>query len=206
MIYILLLQLVIYFTNMLGHPIRFGIAEFNDTIYFFDDGLNYNRRFTIINFLINYPIRAVSSFLLACLLSYLLARHIQDLSRRIDIIGRMMYGPIYPMLSQKGAPFLTCFVLTKISNGDKRIMYCGFPEEICLREGNNIDHIILSDPEKFYMTFGDPLPSTNFGSARRISTQELSRGQMFVSGSEIENVHFESFYFTEGAVFDKAKT
>lgn len=192
-----ILQINTYIANEIGNGIRFGIAELNDIVYIFDDHLQENRRFTIANFLINYPMRTVAMFSLVCLLAYVLARTVQRLSRQIGLIGRMMYGPIYPMLSQKGAPFLTCFVLTKVGHDKQRLMYCGYPEEICLREGNNIDHIILSDPEKFYMVFDDPVPTTTFGEARRVSRQEQSRGQMFVSGSEIENVHFESFYYAD---------
>lgn len=86
-------------------------------------------------------------------------------------------------------------MLTKVSNENRRLIYAGYPSEISLREGNNIDHIILSNPEKFYLLLSRDTPRTSFLRSRPISSQGFGQSVMFVSGSEIENVHFEGFYF-----------
>ena len=106
-----------------------------------------------------------------------------------------MYGPLAPFISRPETAFLTCFVLTKVSHENRRLVYAGYPTEISLREGSNIDHIILKDPDKFYLRLNRDMPKTNFEKARPISSLGRSQSTMYISGSEIENVHFEAFYF-----------
>ncbi|TPM00993.1 hypothetical protein [Mesorhizobium sp. B2-3-10] len=108
-----------------------------------------------------------------------------------------MYGSLAPFISKIQEPLLTCFVLTKVINGNQRLMYAGLPKEISLGDGNNIDHLILEDPVKFYLRLNKEIPTTTFGKARPMSTQAFSQGHIFLRSSEIENIHFEAFYFPD---------
>ncbi len=74
------------------------------------------------------------------------------------------------------------------------MMYAGFPEEISLKGTNTIDHIVIKDPEKFYLKIDKTAPLSTFENARRIS-RSFSNSLLYISGDEIENVHFEGFYF-----------
>lgn len=108
-----------------------------------------------------------------------------------------MYGSLAPFISKIQDPVLTCFVLTKVINNNQRLMYAGLPKEISLGDGNNIDHLILEDQVKFYLRLNKEIPTTTFGKARPMSTQAFSQGHIFVHSSEIENIHFEAFYFPD---------
>ncbi len=114
-----------------------------------------------------------------------------------------MYGPLASIMSPNYVTFLTCFVLTKVSHENRRVIYAGFPTEISLREGNNIDHMVIANPEKFYLRLNRDTPKTSFDKARRMSAHEFSQGYMYVSGSEIENVNFDGFYFERDGLFER---
>lgn len=198
--FFLLVRTGAYLFNKYIHvyQIPVGIAEFNGNLYIFNNRLYQGRRYEIINFLIAYPFVSIIFFIAICSLSWLLAVATRKLSLRFQVVGRMMYGPLAALLSRPKATILTCFVLSKVSDGNKRLVYAGFPSEISLREGNNIDHIILQNPEKFFMSLSPrDAPKTSFQRARPISTIGYSRNYMYISGSEIENVHFEGFYFDD---------
>lgn len=198
LIFIAVTRLLIFGLNLVhSYEIPLGIAEFNGQLYIFDhhQWLAPNRRYEIINFLVSWPKTSIICFLAICAIAYVTALGVQWLSRRFMPIGRMMYGPLAPLLSTTRTPVLTCFVLTKVSDTNRRLIYAGYPREISLKEGNNIDHIVLQNPEKFYLLLSRDNPRTSFLRSRPISSQGFSQSFMFVSGSEIENVHFEGFYF-----------
>lgn len=176
---------------LFGSINHFTIVEFNSQLYIFQD----KRRYEIINFAVNFPIITIVSVIVICLMSYLLAISVQFLSLKISLIGRLMYGPLAPLLAQGEATLLTCFVLTKVTHENRRLIYAGYPTEISLREGNNIDHIIIENPEKFYLKLNVQKPTSSFLQARPISTHDYSQSYIYISGTEIENVHFEGFTF-----------
>ncbi|MCP5084369.1 MAG: hypothetical protein GY948_21990 [Alphaproteobacteria bacterium] len=89
---------------------------------------------------------------------------------------------------------ITCFVLTNIGHENRQIIYSGFPEEIGLKDGAKIDYLVLRAPEKFYLRKNRRRPQTSLAQARKIS-QPYARGFLFIAGSQIENVHFESWSF-----------
>lgn len=178
-------------------PLR--IVEFNGVMYIFDNSIPHpnNRRFELTNFLFSYPVHSALIFLGVATTALLSAYGVQWLSRRSRIVGRLMYGPLAPFISKIQEPVLTCFVLTKVVDGNQRLMYAELPKEISLGDGNNIDHLILEDPVKFYLRLNKQFPTTTFDKARPMSTQAFSQGHIFVRSSEIENIHFEAFYFPD---------
>lgn len=174
-----------------GYRIPLNVVEFNSTLYIF----HQSRRYEIVNFIVNFPYISIALFTGICLVAFGSAIGVQKMARRIRLIGRLMYGPLAPMISRKDTALLTCFVLTKISHENRRLMYAGYPSEISLREGNNIDHIIIENPEKFYLKLNREYPASSFSKARRLSVHGFGESYIYVSGTEIENVHFEGFYF-----------
>lgn len=172
-------------------PVQF--VEFNNKLYIFHN----TRRYEIVNFVVNFKLTSTIVFFSICLFALALAFLTQYLSRKINIVGRYMYGPLSPLLSKQDLAIITCFVLTKVTVENRRLMYAGYPKEVSLRDGSNIDHIILESPVKFYLRLNKDFPTTSFGKARAISNVQGGFGQnvMYISGPEIENAHFEAFYF-----------
>lgn len=192
----MVIKVLVWILNLVyPYEIPLGLAEFDSTLYIFDHNSDKDRRYGIVNFLIDFPKTSIIVFLAICATAVALALFVQFLSTRTTFVGRLLYGSLAPLLSRRNVPVLTCFVLTKIGHENRRLMYAGFPTEISLREGNNIDHIIIQNPEKFYLKLNRQSPSTNFLTAKPISNHQFSESVIFVSGTEIENVHFEGFYF-----------
>lgn len=171
-------------------PVEF--VEFNRNLYIFHN----NRRYEIVNFITNYKFTSFILFFTICVFAFLFAIGVQKLSRKINIFGRFMYGPLSPLLSRQDTAIITCFVLTKIVHENRRLMYAGYPKEVSLRDGSNIDHIIIDNPAKFYIRINRDRPTTTFVKSKPISNVGVfGESIMYISGPEIENVHFEAFYF-----------
>lgn len=195
--FITLIRIVMWVVNCFStYAIPLGLAEFNGSLYIFDHAVDAGktRRYEIVNFLINFPKTAIICFGLICLTAYVAAYFCRLMSTRSILVAKLMYGPLAPLLSKGDTALITCFVLTKVTHENRRLVYAGYPTEICLREGSNIDHIILANPEKFYLRLNRDYPRTSFQKSRPISSH-VGESYIFVSGSEIENVHFEAFYF-----------
>lgn len=169
----------------------FSIVEFNNRLYIFHE----KRRYEIVNFVVNFPISTIIFFSSMCFVAFASAKCVQYTGKKYLFIGRLMYGPLAPIISRSATELITCFVLTKISHENRRLIYAGYPSEISLGEGNNIDHIIINNPEKFYLRLGRTHPSSSFKNSRSISTLTYSQSYIYISASQIENVHFEGFYF-----------
>ncbi len=192
-LYIGLIKILIFIWNKIfpHYDLKTVLVEFNGTLYLFVG----TRRYELINYIVNYPIISIILFICMCALAVVIAKTIQKIAKYLKFASRYLYGPLSTIMMRDNPSLITCFVLTKINHDRKRLMYAGFPEEISLREGNNIDHIVISNPEKFYIKLNDRQPITTINSSRSISSSELSTNIMYINGAEIENVHFEGFYF-----------
>lgn len=191
-IFTLIVRVLIWIYNFFStYDLKVVPVEFNGHMYIFYGA----KRFEIINFIVEYQTINIVLFVIICTLAFVIAKVVQYLGTFFPVISRFLYGPLSDMLLTRDTPLITCFVLTKIIHEKKRMMYAGFPEEISLREGNNIDHIIIRNPEKFYLRLNERWPSSTFTNSRPISTQTYSKNLLYISGAEIENVHFEGFYF-----------
>lgn len=166
-----------------------GVAEFNSKLFIFYNNTRHNP----INFVLQHYFIALSYFITVLFTTLLSALAFGYIARQSDIIGRLLFGPLAHIMVDPISPVVQCFVLTKISHEKNRIMYGGYAIEIALKDGSNIDHIVLEDPDKFYFRMNQRMPVTTFSQSRRIS-HSLSSGVLYISGDEIENVHFDQFY------------
>jgi len=123
-----------------------------------------------------------------------LAKLVLVIAQRWHPLGRVLYGPLAPLVSGKYVELFVCHVLTKIRKGDQLVMYSGFPIEVNLVDGSRIDHIIIKNPEKFYLCLGDEVPKTTRGNSRKMSGSDAL---LYISGDEIENVHFATWLFAD---------
>jgi hypothetical protein len=151
---------------------------------------------SLTTFFLSNPMIALAYFVATMLIAYFLGQASRRVANWSKSLAKVLYGPIAPLASKDKTTIITCFVLTKIEDDHRRVMYQGLPREICLGEGNNIDHIVLMNPEKFYLKFDVDAPTTTRGKARPISSYAEGNGFLYISGGEIENVHFEGFYFS----------
>lgn len=192
--FVVLLKVLILATNLF-YQYRFPIDFIDDAGKFFliYDGVRYS----LINFIFEFPEKAAFTFLAICIWALVLTEVVKLLAMRIPAIGRLMYGPLAPLLSQEhnGTGIFTCFVLTKIADGNKRIMYAGYPEEVSLKGASTIDHIVIREPIKFYLRLGRDRPLSTLATSQPVSTA-TSSSYIYLSGNEIENVHFEGFYLS----------
>ena len=133
-----------------------------------------------------FVILAITTWLSAVIVAYLAGR-----DKRI---GRLLYGPLANFISGPSGALVYAFVLTKIQDGKNRVIYMGYLEEIALKDGSNIDHIVLADPIKFYFRMNQRMPVTTYNNARNVSSYSSQNNAMYISGLEIENVHFDQFY------------
>ncbi|MET1414213.1 hypothetical protein ABVF61_18210 [Roseibium sp. HPY-6] len=179
----------------LVYPYKFPIEFIDDEGKFF---LIYDAiRYSLINFIFEFPEKAVITFLAICIWALVLSEMVKTIAMRVMVIGRLMYGPLAPLMSreQNRTGIFTCFVLTKIADGNKRIMYAGYPEEVSLKGASTIDHIVIREPIKFYLRLGRDRPLSTLATSQPVSTA-TSSSYIYLSGDEIENVHFEGFYLS----------
>lgn len=154
-------------------------------------------QFSYFGLVDHFPHIVVVYGLLALGLCYGLARLAIGLSKRWMPLGRMMYGPLCHLISDRYSELLTCYVLTKISDcTNRRLMYQGYPVEVVLDGSGGIEHLVLEDPDKFYMCFDDNqnAPETTGDNSKNVSS-EYTQGLLYIAASEIENVHFERWLF-----------
>lgn len=151
---------------------------------------------TYFGFIDKYPVLSIAYSIWSLVIAYALAKLVLALSERWMPLGRVMYGPLAPLLSSRHDELFTCHVLTKVQEKNRRVMYQGFPVEVILKNGSNIDHIVIKNPEKFYMKINSQgnAPTTTRESSVSIGDGVLN-GLIYISGNDIENVYFESWYF-----------
>ncbi|EFO34311.1 conserved hypothetical protein [Roseibium sp. TrichSKD4] len=195
MLFFLVTNALLYLVNLV-HPyeVPVSFADFDGVFYLFYEGA----RLKPLNFLYLYPHIAVVLSVVMAGFVIAAAYTARYLARKIQALGRVMYGPLAPLLAmeKKGAGIFTCFVLTKIADGNKRLMYAGYPAEVSLKDASTIDHIVLADPIKFYLKLGRDLPISSLPIAREVSSS-ASISHLYIAGSDIENVHFEGFYIEQ---------
>lgn len=148
----------------------------------------------IISFSLGNPLVVVIYFALLSVMAWVLARVLRLVLERMPKAGRLLYGPLGHLLSGTQVPLITSFVLTKIQHENRRVMYQGIVREISLGDGNNISHIVLEYPEKYYFEMEERIPSTTKIEAKEISS---TLGLLFIDGEEVENIHFQSFNFEQ---------
>lgn len=170
---------------------QFRVIYDNATMFI----LNNSLRFEAIQYFIRHQLYALIYFAWVIAVSLIAAEIVWRLSFRIRPIGRLLYGSLAPLI-HRNSDFVTCFVLTKITHERKRVAYAGFTNELSLKEGNNIDHIVIEGPAKFYLKLNEKWPKSTIENAREISLDPETIGLMYISGTEIENVHFEGWDFT----------
>jgi hypothetical protein len=136
-------------------------------------------------------------FLFAVSLAYILAVLVQRVSHHSYFVRRLLYGPLADLMGPHQVSILTAFILTRVTHQHKRLVYAGLPKEIGLREGSKIDYIVLQQPQKFYLQLSGRVPVTSINHARPIGSSGSRSNMLFIAGSEIENVNFESWAFAE---------
>lgn len=168
-----------------------SFAERSGVLYIFFNGLEY----TLPNFIVVYLGYVLVYGFFVCVIAYLLARTLRAFANRFESVGRLLYGSLASLISSLDVPLITCFALSKITYEDKQVLYAGVPVEIGLKEGSKIDYIVLEAPAKFYLRFEKKQPQSTFSNARELSPGPNARGFLYISGEDIENVHFEGWYF-----------
>lgn len=167
-----------------------GIREYRGRLYIY-----YNYVFSnVTNFVASHYIISFLYFVTIISTSILSALVFSAAARRFEWVGRILFGPLAPIMVDPILPVIQCFVLTKIINSKDRLIYAGYAIEVALTDGSNIDHIVLENPEKFYFRMDDDLPRTTFDKAIPVNGGEQYGGLLYISGDEIENVHFDHFY------------
>jgi hypothetical protein len=166
------------------------VTDINGTIYVVID----HDAYSVFNYIVSFPLRVLLYLFLMVVVSVLVAFAFRVLARYFRSVGRLLFGPLAPILSDSPADLLTCFVLTKIQYQNRRMIYAGYPIEVNLKDGSNIDHIVLENPEKFYLRLNTSQPISSYDNARTISTLG-AMSLMYISGRDIENVHFEGWAF-----------
>lgn len=188
---LVLLLLLILFNLLPFANIELSIIENANNIRI----LINDQQTTVFNFIFSNQFLFLIYLILLIFISFALAIFVRFLSFKIRPIGKLLYGPLASLINSSDYEFITCFVVTKITHDQKIIMYAGYATEIGLKDGSNIDHIVIEDPEKFYLTLNDKNPKTNYNNPRSLSSDESMSGIMYISGDEIQNVYFESWYF-----------
>jgi hypothetical protein len=89
---------------------------------------------------------------------------------------------------------LICFVLSKTGYENRQIVYMGKPSEVSFRDGSNIDHIVIKDPAKFYFRKNRKKVFTSLSDAELLANPGGVESFLYISGNEIDNVHFEGWY------------
>lgn len=151
--------------------------------------------FSLSKFILNHYLVSLSYVVLIFSVAIFSAILFGFLARRNRYVGGLLFGQLSSILSEGKNTSLSGFVLTKISNGHKHIMYSGFVAEVAFKDGSDIDHIVLRFSEKFYFKMNPKYPGTTFLKSRPVSDNPLSSGLMYISGAEIENVHFDHYHF-----------
>lgn len=190
--YVIFIAIILPLINLYpNNDFNLSITQFGGVLYIFEN----NKKFTILKFLIDHNVYSISYFLYTIQISGLLAYLSKELSFRSNSFGRLLYGPLAPLINTN-FDILTCFVLTKINHEERHVAYAGFAIEISLKDGSNIDHVVLQDPEKFFIKMIGNWPKTTFNHSRMIASEYSSTGLMYISGEDIQNVHFESWPFS----------
>jgi len=178
------------FSNIFSYSYDLGLVVFADKTYIF-----YNHhRFSITSFLINHFGISLAYFFILTIVTIVMAKALFYFARRYEYAGRFIFGQLASILKDTTSPIVPCFVLTKMCNGKDRLVYMGFIAEVALKDGSKIDHIVLSAPEKFYFRMNQRMPVTTYKNARSVSSFPYSPSLMYISGEEIENVHFDQYY------------
>lgn len=180
-----------------------GEAACGAGLYCADLALTYERAFVItvgqetfapFGFMLAYPWALVIYLIYAVSVAFGLARLFTWLATRNGFAARVLHGPLATLTASGSIEMITCFVLTNIGHENRQIIYSGFPEEIGLKDGSKIDYLVLRAPEKFYLRKNRRWPDTSMSDAKKFS-KPYARGFLFIDGTEIENVHFESWSF-----------
>ena len=176
--------------RLFSYDYSLGIREFDGKLYIYYNNFVNN----VTNFVAIHYIVSLSYFVIIILTSILAALIFGAAARRLEWIGRILFGPLAPIMIDPISPVIQCFVLTKICNSTDRLIYAGYAVEVALKDGSNIDHIVLENPEKFYFRMNKISPRTTFNKAIPVNGGGGYGGLLYVSGDEIENVHFDHFY------------
>lgn len=175
----------------LEYTYKISITEFDEKIYIFYN----NTKFTITKFIFEHYLISLAYLVVLLGISSLLGLLFTFAAKRYVPVGRLLFGQLAQILSGQVFPVLPCFILTKICHENKRIVYSGFVAEVALRDGSNIDHIVLQNSEKFYFKINQRSVETTFFKSQSLSRDTNSYGGLlYVSGDEIENIHFDQYY------------
>lgn len=145
-------------------------------------------------FIAEYAHVVIIYFLYVCIVAFIMSKSIRNISPYSNSIGRVIYGPLERFLNTKADVFLISFVLSKIEHNGKRIVYGGLPTEIGFKGGNDIEYVVLTHAVKFFLKLGGDNPATTFQQLRHLDNpKSLTAGILYISGDEIENVHFQGW-------------
>lgn len=147
----------------------------------------------LTSFVLSEPLMFCAYLALAIAVALILAWLVRAAADRWAAIGRALYGPIAQMIAARKTSVITCFVVTKIQYQSKNLAYAGWPQEISLREGNNIDHVVLRNPEKFFVKLNEAVPITSYNKARPLSSMSTGDTYLYLDKTDFHNVHFEAY-------------
>lgn len=149
----------------------------------------YKETHTILSFLIAHPFVSAAVYVGSLLIVGLIGALGSWIVLRSRSLSKFFYGPFADIVHPSSVTL--CSVLTKIGNESRRLVYSGFVIEIGIGSGNSIEHIILDEPSKFFLTMEGDEPSSTIEHARSLSLVDTNR--LFISNASIENVHFDVY-------------
>lgn len=171
------------------------LIEFASSYYIFHD----NHRHSLTGFLLEHTMWLYTYLMALASITYTSAKLFGFMASRYRSVGNLIYGPITALIDRRNRQFFECYVVTKTCHEGGLVVYMGNPAEIGLKDGSNIDHIVIRNPQKFFMDLTRDVPITNADAMRPVGSTKSAPGLLYLSGNDIDDVHFQSYSFIEPA-------